>query len=88
MTRNQIRACQLAAGLLSNQISIDAVSDSDWALLLLAADLHAQPLASPLVVARRVVRNRQAKGGYFENMHSEPVRLPMLAPALATALSH
>jgi hypothetical protein len=65
MTLNQQRAIALAQALTSGQVSAGSLSDSDWDLLLLAADLN-NPQSLPQIVSRRVL-DRAARGiGYFE----------------------
>ena len=64
MNRNQRRAVQLAGAILAHQLDPADLPDGDWALLLLAADLH-NPLSLPPFVARRVLEQSEHGRGYF-----------------------
>jgi hypothetical protein len=65
VTNNQWRAAVLAADICGHKLDAANLTDPDWDLLLLAADLN-NPLSLPLLVCHRVL-DRAARGvGYFE----------------------
>ena len=66
VTRNQCRAAALAAEICGGRRDAAMLSEEDWHLLLLAADLN-NPLSLPLLVCNRVL-DRAARGvGYFDH---------------------
>jgi hypothetical protein len=64
MTRNQRHAVEIARAMRAGRMSESAISDRDWNLLLLAAEIN-DYRAKPLIVCWRVLE-RATKGlGYF-----------------------
>jgi hypothetical protein len=64
MTRNQQRALFLAQAVIDGSMHPSDLSDEDWALLLMAADLN-NPLSSPMRIARLVLLQFEHRMGYF-----------------------
>jgi hypothetical protein len=64
MTSNQRRAVTLARQVCAGRLSTDSVTDGDWHLLLLAADVPS-PQSLPLLVCHRVLDRARRGEGYF-----------------------
>jgi hypothetical protein len=77
MTRNQRRAAALAQDLRSGGLQAADLSDTDWDLLLLAADLH-DPRSVPLTVSSRVLERVALRTGFFTERATAP-RTDLLA---------
>ena len=72
MTSNQLRAADLARALCAGRVSVADLTDRDWNLLLLAADLN-NVCAVPAVVCRRVLERVGQGTGYFAPVRVRPV---------------
>jgi len=64
MTANQRHSLELAVDLLAERRSPADLTDSQWALLLLAADVR-NPQAIPQLVAYRIMQQFEQGTGYF-----------------------
>jgi hypothetical protein len=71
MTVNQRRAVRLAEGILSGAIVPTMLSEEDWALMLLAAELN-NTRSIPSMVARRILQREAEHLGYFGSRSLEP----------------
>jgi hypothetical protein len=78
MTRNQRRAAALAQDLRSGGLQASDLSDTDWDLLLLAADLH-DPRSVPLTVSSRVLERAMQRTGFFTESAASSARGGMMA---------
>ena len=78
MTTNQWRAASLATGICQHRVDPSEITERDWHLLLVAADLNS-PESLPLLVCFRVLDQAARRVGYFESTPPEP------EPAGATA---
>lgn len=65
LTNNHRHAIALARQILSDERAADEITDSDWALLMLAADVNRCDSA-PQLVARRVLDAFERQSGYFD----------------------
>ena len=83
MTRNQRHAVEIARAVDAGRLSECAISDRDWSLLLLAAEIN-DCRARPLIVCQRVLE-RAARGlGYFAGAYrrgAEPEATLRIPPA-------
>jgi hypothetical protein len=68
MTRNQRRAIEIACALCAGHLSESTMSDCDWNLLLLAAEIN-DCRARPLLVCQRVLERAMQGLGYFAGTH-------------------
>jgi len=66
VTTNQWHAASLAAQICQHMVDPADLSDHDWHLLLLAADLNS-PQSLPLLVCCRVLDQAARGVGYFED---------------------
>jgi len=64
VTRNQQRAVELADAILTRKLPPSAVTETEWALLLLAADL-CNELSPAMFVAGRVLEHFDGRRGFF-----------------------
>lgn len=64
MTRNQQRAVQLARNISSGRLDPADLSDGDWHLLLLAANIN-NAMSLPALVCGRVLNQAERQIGYF-----------------------
>lgn len=65
LTNNHRRSIALAKQILSGEQRPENITDADWALLMLAADINRCDSA-PSVVARRVLDAYEQMTGYFD----------------------
>ena len=71
---NQNMAMDLAERLISGSLPAKDLSDDQWALLLLAADLVHVSHSQPLIVAHRILHHSAEKRGYFANTKAKAFR--------------
>jgi hypothetical protein len=64
LTANQRRASELAQAIIDQTISVESMTDDQWALLMLAADVFSI-YSSPLLLAHRVGFRLSRRIGYF-----------------------
>ena len=68
MTRNQRHAIEIARALCAGLLSECTMSDGDWNLLLLAAEIN-DCRAKPPLVCQRVLERAMQGLGYFAGAH-------------------